>query len=232
MKFGRSACLAGLVALGAWSVAACSSNTSPSTTDGGTDSGAGGSTGGSAGKGGTAGSAGTAGTAGTAGKGGAGGAAGSAGAAGAAGTPSVDGGFDGGAPSVKITSPAEGAMFTTTKIPVSFEVANFTLMPPGSGFTKCPKGTCGHVHINVDGNDCNVNATTALYNVAGNTSPLDVDLTLCKGGASGAHSIVASLHNDDHTAVVVGGTDVQSDPVDVKVTLSDGGTPDAGDGGK
>lgn len=232
MKLGRSAFLAGFVALGAWSMAACSSDNNKGGGDGGPDGAT--STGGSANTGGstnTGGSGASAGKTSTGGSGGSstGGSSGSTSAGGS--TTTVDGGNDGGVPSVKITSPTEGAIFTTSKVSVAFEVANFTLKPPGTG-SSCKAGVCGHVHINVDGNDCNVNSTTEPYNNAGNTSPLDVDLTLCTGGASGAHSIVVSLHNDDHSAVTVNGKDVQSDPVDITAKLGDAGTGDAGDAGK
>ena len=228
MKFGRSACLAGLVALGAWSVAACSSETK-SGNDGGTggsseDGGGGKSTGGTAGKGGAGGS-----TGGTAGKGGSAGKGGTTSTGGT--TNSVDGGQDGGVPEVKITtSPVEGQTYSTTKISVAYVVSNFELKPPGTG-ASCAKDVCGHVHVNVDGNDCNQSATIP-YNNAGNTSPLDIDLTLCKGGVNGTHSVVVSLHNDDHSAVTVNNVAVESAPVNFKYAAGDAGTGDAGDAAK
>jgi len=240
MKLSRIACLSGLVALSAWSVAACSDDNPVNPgTEGGTggdesggssSGGKGGATGGSAGKatGGTAGKgAGGGSTGGSAGKG-AGGASGSAG----------DGGgpvpTDGGDPGIKITDPkdletiskdAEYTMFP--KIPIEFELTNFVLMAPASGFTKCPKNHCGHVHINVDLADCN--ATGVPYNAAAISSPGIIDLGLCKAGVGGAHTITASLHNDDHSDVKIddaGG--VVSDTITITAKVGDAG---AGDGG-
>jgi len=145
---------------------------------------------------------------------------------------------DGGDPTIKITDPkdletiskdAEYTMFP--KIPIAFEIANFALMAPGSGAAKCPKGVCGHVHINVDGADCNV--ANLPYNAAAIMSPGIIDLGLCKAGVAGVHTVTASLHNDDHSDVTVtdGGT-VISDTITITAKEGDGGTsPDAGDGG-
>jgi hypothetical protein len=235
MKLTRIACLTGLVALSAWSVAACSDDTTA-----GTSPEAGDETGGSAGDGGkgTGGASGSAGkgSGGTAGKG-SGGSAGKAGAAGSAG----DGGgpvpMDGGDPSIKITDPkdketiSKDAEYTAfPKIPVTFAVANFVLKAPASA--NCPAGACGHIHINVDGNDCNVNATTP-YNAAATTTTGEIDLGLCKAGVAGAHTITASLHNNDHTNVsLTDGGDAISDSITITAVVGDGGTsPDAGDGG-
>jgi hypothetical protein len=125
----------------------------------------------------------------------------------------------------------EGKTYNTTMIPIAYEVTNFELKPPGTG-SSCKANVCGHVHVNIDGNDCNVNSTNQPYNTAGNTSPLTMDLTLCKAGAAGTHSVVVSLHNDDHSPVMVNGAGVQSDPVDFKYVASDAGAGDAGDAGK
>ena len=233
MKLTRIACLTGLVALSAWSVAACSDDTTA-----GTSPEAGDETGGSAGDGGK----GTGGASGSAGKGSGGtagkGSGGSAGKAGAAG--SGDGGppisTDGGDPSIKITDPkdketiSKDAEYTAfPKIPVTFAVANFVLKAPASA--NCPAGACGHIHINVDGNDCN--ASGAPYNAAATTTTGEIDLGLCKAGVAGAHTITASLHNNDHTNVsLTDGGDAISDSITITAVVGDGGTsPDAGDGG-
>jgi hypothetical protein len=185
-------------------------------TGGKTGTGGGTSTGGNAGKGGSGGSS-TGGSTSTGGT-----------------TTNTDGGFvDGGVPTVTITTtPKEGATYNTLQIPITYVVTNFELKPPGTG-SSCKPDVCGHVHVNVDGNDCNVNSTTQPYNAAGNTSPLTIDLSLCKGGADGAHSVVVSLHNDDHTPVKVNGVAVESAPVNFRyVAPSDGGAGDGGDAGK
>jgi len=238
MKLKRIACLTGLVVLSAWSVAACSDDTTTSPgTDGGDEEtggsagaggkGAGGASG-SAGKGGASGGGGTAGKGGTSGSAGKGGTAGSAGDSGT--NPS-----DGGDPSIKITDPknlesiskdAEYTMFP--KIPVEFTIANFVLKAPGSA--NCPAGACGHVHINVDGNACNDSG--GFYNAAAIASPGIIDLGLCTGGVAGAHTVTASLHNNDHSNVALtdGGPAV-SDTITITAVVGDGGSPDAGDGG-
>lgn len=238
MKLRRIACLSGLVALSAWSVAACSDDNPVNPgTEGGTggdesggsgSGGKGGATGGSAGKatGGTAGKGAGGATGGTAGKG----AGGSSGSAGDGGGPVPT---DGGDPSIKITEPEDldtispGTEYTKLpKLDVAFTVANFTLKAPGSA--NCPTGTCGHVHVNVDGDDCNVNSATP-YNNAGAASPIEIDLGLCKAGAPGAHTITASLHNNDHTEVKINDAGaVISDTVTIKVSLGDAGTGDGG----
>ena len=228
MKLGRSAFLAGLVALGAWSVAACSSDKTTGGNDGGTggsDAGPGAGGKGTGGKGGSGGSSGsTGGKAGSAGTG-------TGGSAGDGGSVVPEAGFDGGTPSVKITDPKTGetvsknAEYTAfPMVPIAFKVGNFALMPPATAITKCPKGTCGHVHINVDGADCNTSG--APYNNAGIASPLNIDLSLCKAGVGGAHTVTISLHNTDHSDVDVGGKLV-SDEILITAVAGDGGT-DAG----
>jgi hypothetical protein len=230
--------LTGIVALGSWSLAACSSDTAaPTGGDASTETGGSQSTGG---KGGASGSSGSAGKGGNAGS--SGGAAGSAGkgTGGAAGSAGDGGGpvpTDGGDPSIKITDPkdletiskdAEYTMFP--KIPIAFEIANFVLKAPGAA--NCPAGACGHVHINVDGADCNVNAMTP-YNAAATSSPGLIDLSLCKAGVAGVHTVTASLHNNDHSNVSLtdGGAAI-SDTITITASVGDGGTsPDAGDGG-
>jgi hypothetical protein len=242
MKLGRNACLAGLVALGAWSLTACSSDNN-SSSDAGTDGGGAVTGSGGSGTGGKGGAGGA--TGGTAGKGGTGGTAGSAGSAGSAGKKTdggepdsgptiIDGGFDGGTPSVKITDPddletvSKDSEYTAfPKFPVAFKVGNFELAPPGTGKT-CAAGVCGHVHLNIDGIDCNT--TGAPYNNAAASSPVIADLGLCKGGVAGAHTLVLSLHNDDHSDVKVGGVLVSS-TITITAKAGDAGVADAGDGG-
>jgi hypothetical protein len=134
---------------------------------------------------------------------------------------------------VKITNPADlanvGAGDTYPnfpKIAVSFKVGNFELAAPGTPKATCPLGTCGHVHVNIDGSDCDQSAVIK-YNNAGNTSPIDIDLSLCKAGVPGAHTVVISLHNTDHSNVDVGGTLV-TDTITINALATDAGTSDAG----
>lgn len=226
MKFGRSACLAGLVALGAWSMAACSSDKNNGNGDGGTPDGGGNtSTGGKTGTGGSTSNGGTAGKTGTGGNGGStGGKTGTGGT-----TTNVDGGFDGGVPSVKITEPKDKATVGPgsaypdfPKIPITFVVANFVLKAPMTPTSQCPLGSCGHVHINVDGTACDT--AGAPYNNAGISSPLAIDLGLCpKSTLAGAHTVTISLHNTDHSDVKDAGGHLISDEILIDVAGVDGG---------
>lgn len=242
MKVRRIACLVGLVTLGGYFVACSSDETTPNGTDGGTGGSeeAGGSAGkaGSAGKGGSgggsAGSAGKAGGGGTAGKGGSAGSAGKAGSAGSAGDSGTPegGGNDGGNPSIKITDPMNGehiskdAEYTMfPKIPIQLKISNFTVKAPNSA--NCPAGSCGHVHINVDGNACN--ASGVPYNTAvtsGTTGT--IDLSLCPSVA-GVHTVTATLHNNDHSDVsLVDGGPVVGDEILITAVVGDAGTKDGG----
>ena len=80
----------------------------------------------------------------------------------------------------------------------------------------------------MDGNDCNVNASTP-YNTAGASSPLDIDLALCKAGVAGAHTVTITLHNDDHSNVSLtdGGAAI-SDEILITAVVGDAGTKDGG----
>lgn len=103
------------------------------------------------------------------------------------------------APGVTITSPTEGGMLdfsTAAGFPamVEFSVANFTLMAPGTcGATEA----CGHAHLVVDGEDCNMEG--APYNNAGAASPITANLGECTN-VLGSHAFTVELHNDDHSA--------------------------------
>jgi hypothetical protein len=111
------------------------------------------------------------------------------------------------------------------KIPIEFVVGNFTLKAPGS--SNCPAGSCGHVHINVDGNDCN--ATGVPYNAAAIASPGIIDLSLCTGGVAGAHTVTATLHNNDHSNVsLTDGGPAVSDEILISADVGDGGAKDGG----
>jgi hypothetical protein len=243
MKSVRGICLVGLTALGGWSIACSIDDIGNARDRGGNEQGSGGSPGaGGAGSGGTAGSAGkAAGTGGNPKQGGGG--AGKAGAAGSAGGTEPDAGE----PSIVITAPADlsavGAGPSAPdfpKVPISFKVGHFELMTAGTPVRTCPLGACGHVHINVDGKDCDDVASGAPYNVQGIASPLDIDLDHCKQGVVGAHTVTASLHNTDHSVVENGAGDTieYSITIAVRSASAEGGAPeggaakpDAGDGG-
>src|SRR5690242_7188630 len=195
MKLGRRACFATLVAVSAW-FAACSSDTTTPSGDGGTDAssggGSGGGSGGKAGSGGsgaTAGKSGAGGSGATAGGGGKAGAAGSAGKAGAAGSSVADGG-DAGVPTITIDKPKMGDVVGPgtdapdyPDVPVSSTGTNFPLKGPQSA--NCSGNNCGHVHLIVDNASCNDPATPTLYNNAGFMSPINAGLDYCKGGVAG-----------------------------------------------
>ena len=236
MKLRHSACLATIVALSAWSLAACSSDETKVSDDGGSQEGGGSGgkgNGGSGAKAGSSGSSGSAGKAGGGGTSGSAGSAGSAGKAGSAGTPGVDGGNDGGLPSITITSPADNAAIKLTTaaggedVSVAFTVQNFTLK---DGTANCPKNTCGHVHLLVDGPACNAPSGTGKlpYNAFGAASPLTAGLAHCPN-AAGTHTIVVELHNADHTPVLGVDGKVISDEISILASFAgDGG---GGDGG-
>jgi hypothetical protein len=236
MKFGRSVCLATVVALSAWSVAACSDDKTSNGGDGGVEGGSGGS-GGGGGSGGKAGSSGSSGSSGKAGAGGGSSGAGG-GSAGTAGGPTGDAGIGdgGGLPEIKIDSPADGAMVGPgvsypdyPDVPVQFHVTSFTLKAPASA--NCPPTRCGHVHLIVDDASCNDPATPTLYNAAGFASPMNAGLDYCKKGVGGKHTIILELHNNDHTPIKDAAGKVVSDSVHINATLEDGGIVVVGDGG-
>ncbi len=112
-------------------------------------------------------------------------------------------------PSVTITSPMAGAsvsLGTTNTVPVAFSVTNFTMMAPGScGATM----NCGHVHLQVDGAACNSGGSP--YNAISASSPLSANFAICPmANRIGSHRITVQLRNDDHSAVLAGGSPVDS----------------------
>jgi hypothetical protein len=226
MIIRRDAFFAGLLTL-SFAGFGCSSKSSSGTPDaGGSSTGTGGSSGGTGGKSGTGGT-------GTGGKSGTGG-TGTGGKSGTGGTGT--GGTSGsGAPSVKIDSPANGASVGPTStypdypdVPVAFTIKNFTLMAPGSNMNgKCPAGTCGHLHLLVDGTACNdkTGASPLPYNNAGATSPINAGLDYCPSTA-GAHTITLEIHNDDHSAVKDSSGTVISDKINITAAAANEG--DAG----
>jgi hypothetical protein len=150
----------------------------------------------------------------------------------AMGASSAGGSGSGTAPSIHITSPKSGDTVSSGTDPdfpdknVEFSVTNFKLMPPASGATACPAGTCGHVHLYVhtaggDKTECNDPAQP--YNAAGAASPIAAGFDYCKT-IPGSRTILLELHNDDHSPV--NGADGQVVSDSVSITVAGGG--DAG----
>lgn len=101
-------------------------------------------------------------------------------------------------PAIAITSPAPGAtvdLGADFTVPVAFTASHFTLAAPGA---CAGAADCGHVHLLVDGADCN--GAGAPYNNAGAGSSLAAKLALC-ATADGEHDVTLELHHDDHSPV-------------------------------
>jgi hypothetical protein len=139
---------------------------------------------------------------------------------------------DGGPPTIKITSPANGATVSPASdsdfpdVPVTLAITNFTLKAPASA--DCPSGTCGHVHLMVDGTACNDKETMPPppYNSAATAlsgPDVHVGLDYCSK-IGGQHVITAELHNNDHSPVTgPDGKPIISDPVTITASGADGG---------
>jgi hypothetical protein len=138
-----------------------------------------------------------------------------------------------GALSIQITAPANGASVDVSgsaDVPVSLEITGFELKDPGrpDTGTNCPKGTCGHVHMLVDGTKCNDSGkpyNEAAVALTGNTIGLDYCPSI-----NGPHTITAELHNDDHSPVLgADGKVITSNAVSITATGSTGNSePDGG----
>ena len=124
----------------------------------------------------------------------------SAAGCGGGGDPPRDGGGDAATtPTVTITMPTAGGMVAATSgmVPISWTSTNFTFAAPGM-CAAGTVGTCGHVHLNVDGMACN--AAGMPYNVAGIGSPTNANMMLCPAGMmTGSHTFRIELRNNDHT---------------------------------
>ena len=129
--------------------------------------------------------------------------------------------IDGG-PLIAITSPADGAtvsIATSTKVPMTFTVAGFTLEAPG-GCGAIGDG-CGHVIVTVDGTTCNApgeifNGIFPFSRSVASPATAIADLASCPTVA-GTHTITLALFRDDHTAVGNGAS------ASVTVTAGPGG---------
>lgn len=88
-----------------------------------------------------------------------------------------------------VVAPGSSSPFA---LPVEFSVVDFTLAEPGT----CEPGIpgCGHVHLAIDGADCN--ETDRSANTLAWASPADLLLGLCPL-VFGSHTITASLRQDD-----------------------------------
>lgn len=85
------------------------------------------------------------------------------------------------APSVSIQAPKEGETVSGPDITVRLKVSDLRINPDAIGKTK--KEGEGHVHVNLDGNEVPIGATSHTF-----TSVV-----------SGSHTLRASLHNNDHS---------------------------------
>ncbi len=101
-------------------------------------------------------------------------------------------------PAIAITSPAPAAtvdLAADFTVPIAITPSNFTLAAPG---TCAGAAGCGHVHLLVDGADCNDAGTP--YNNAGAGNSIAAKLALC-ADVEGEHVATVELHNDDHSPV-------------------------------
>jgi hypothetical protein len=82
---------------------------------------------------------------------------------------------------------------TDGRVTIAFDVTNFELRPPGScGDTP----RCGHAHLTIDGDACNLAGSP--YNAATALPSVDADLTRCPVVA-GPHTFRIELRGDDHS---------------------------------
>jgi hypothetical protein len=115
-------------------------------------------------------------------------------------------------PSLAVIRPTAGATVgvgnTGKAVTFEFKADHFTLAPAG---TCGSSPTCGHVHLLVDGNNCN--APGSPYNAAGSGSTLVGKLAFCPQDF-GHHRAVLELHRDDHSPVTdPSGTTLSADTV-------------------
>jgi hypothetical protein len=113
-------------------------------------------------------------------------------------------------PSIEITSPTPAATVGIPTFSVAFTTANFN---PDNGQATCSPTPCGHVHLLIDGNACNMGANP--YNATDDTSPITADVTPCPTH-QGQHTVTVQLHNADHTPV----RDTYSQIIGDKVTVT------------
>jgi hypothetical protein len=118
---------------------------------------------------------------------------------------------------ITISDPTDKATIAATAAnpdySVKFTVANFTLKDPG---TCAGAANCGHVHMVIDGTQCNDPAAPGPYNADGAASPIVIGFDYCPA-ISGAHKIIAELHNDDHSTYTDPSGKAVTTSVDVNV---------------
>lgn len=115
--------------------------------------------------------------------------------------------------SMEMTSPASGSVVKLGNdgmktVPLKFNLKNFTLKAPGACGSQ---ENCGHVHVHVD--DTDGDAPGAPYNNAGASTSMDAHfywLDFNEFPSLGEHTVSITLHNDDHSAVIVNGTSVKA----------------------
>jgi hypothetical protein len=123
------------------------------------------------------------------------------------------------APAITVGSPRDGAQVSATpavedgelgvEVPVEFAVRDFALKAPG---TCKGASRCGHVHIRVDGDECNDSEATGKlpFNEEVFTSPASSNLIYCKSvtidvagvhGLDGSHLLTLVLVDDNEIPV-------------------------------
>lgn len=101
---------------------------------------------------------------------------------------------------IAITAPTAGAQQPLgtdehKSVGVAFTTSNFTFEPCAS----TTSGNCGHVHLLIDGADCNP-AGGQPYNNSATASPAQAFFATCTRQI-GTHTITLELHHADHTSI-------------------------------
>jgi len=115
------------------------------------------------------------------------------------GTPSTDPPVEGVTPSLVIVGPDAGTQVMVSpdadrSVAVSFTTQGITLKAPGSCLAS--DGNCGHVVVQVDGAECNVQGSA--FNSIATDSPARAALVRCEVQA-GSHTISLSIARDDRS---------------------------------
>jgi hypothetical protein len=94
------------------------------------------------------------------------------------------------ASSLEIITPSEGQKLETDQITVSWKLAGFTL----TDYAKYPRNRAGQGHLHLWLDEPNPNNQNAVKVISGSTYNFT-------GVKSGDHTLIAELHNNDHTPV-------------------------------